>query len=129
MIELLESGYKARVAVRSESAFDRIKSLAPLQPYLSQIETIVVPNIVAPGAYDKAAKGVKHVVHVASPTFASDTIKDFEKDVIEPAVKGTVGMLDSVAKEAGVKRVVITSSALAIASFQEIMSGEQIDGT
>jgi nucleoside-diphosphate-sugar epimerase len=128
LIELLQTGYKARVAVRSEAAYDRIRSLAPLQPYLSQIETIVVPDIVAPGAYDKAVKGVEHVIHVASPTFASDTIKDFEKDVIEPAVKGTVGMLDSVAKEAGVKRVVITSSALAIASFQEIMSGEQIDG-
>jgi nucleoside-diphosphate-sugar epimerase len=96
---------------------------------VSQIsDVVVVPDITAPDAYKEAVKGVKYIIHVASPTFPASSIQNFEDDVIKPAVSGTLSMLEAAAKESGVERLVITSSVLAVASFPELLSGETIDG-
>lgn len=74
---------------------------------------VVVPVIEAAGAYDEAVKNVDGIIHVASPvTF------DWQdpSEVIEPAVKGTTGILESAAKFGDkVRRIVITSSSGAVA--------------
>ncbi|OPB45484.1 reductase [Trichoderma guizhouense] len=115
LVLLLEAGYKVRAAVRNVAGFERIKALKSAAPYVSQIEHIVVPDITVPGAYDEAVKGVKYVVHVASPFSSPDLVQsDYESSFIQPAVKGTVGMLDSAITAESVKRVVITGSILSI---------------
>lgn len=54
-----------------------------------------------------------YVVHTASPCHLSP--KDPVKDILDPAIKGTTGMLKSIhAYAPTVKRVVITSSSAAI---------------
>ena len=58
--------------------------------------------------------GCEYVHHVASP-FPLEEPKT-EAEVIEPAVQGTLGVLKAVAKAGSVKRVVLTSSCIAIAS-------------
>ena len=74
-------------------------------------------------------KGVKYVVHVASPFASPDLFNaDPESAYMQPAVKGTVGMLDSADKVPGIERVVITGSILPIASFP-LASGAVVDGT
>jgi len=81
------------------------------------------------GAYDDAVKGVKYVVHVASPFASPDLMESqFETGYIQPAIQGTVGILDSALKTKGIERIVITSSIVAIASFAVAGTGVVIDG-
>lgn len=50
--------------------------------------------------------------HLASPCIV-DQVHDPERELLDPAIKGTVNVLTA-AKELGVKRVVVTSSISAI---------------
>ena len=66
-----------------------------------------------PGALDEAVKGVDGVIHTASPFVLQ--VEDNERDLLDPAIKGTTEILKAVQKYAPqVKRVVITSSFSAI---------------
>lgn len=66
------------------------------------------------GAYDKAVAGVDGLLHMASPVQFS---WEDPKEVIGPAVNGVTGILASVQKYgSGIKRVVLTSSSVAIVS-------------
>ncbi|CAK5279249.1 unnamed protein product, partial [Mycena citricolor] len=108
----LEEGYAVRGTVRSE---DKGKHLIEtFKSYGDKFEVVVVPDITADGAFDEAVKGVQAIAHTASPFHfqAEDPAV-----LIDPAVKGTVGMLKSVLKNGkDVKRIVVTSSAAAIVS-------------
>ncbi len=129
MVRLLESGYQVRVAVRTVTGFEKIKALPSTTPYESQIEHVVVPDITVPGAYDAAVRGVKYILHVASP-FASPELfrADHDDAYIGPAVKGTLGMLDSAKGTDGIERIVIASSVLAIAGFHVIGTDTIVNG-
>lgn len=52
------------------------------------------------------------IIHVASPFHFK--ITDYNKDLYEPAIQGTAGILKEAIKEKSVKRVVITSSFAAV---------------
>lgn len=61
----------------------------------------------------RAVKDCTYVIHVASP-FPAHNARD-EMEVIGPAVEGTKNVLEACAKtKGGVKRVVLTSSVVAI---------------
>lgn len=129
LVEVLKAGYKVRAAVRNQAGFDRIASLKPLAPYVSNLESVIVPDITVPGAYDEAVKGVKYVVHIASPLVKPvDTEELFQSEVIQPAIRGTVGILEAANKVTGIERIVITASILSIASFDTMASGARTDG-
>ena len=129
LVQLLEAGYQVCAAVRTAAGFEKIKALKPTAPYSAQLTHIVVPDITVPGAYNDAVKGVKYVVHVASPLDVNlpDDI-DYETQLIQPAVRGTVGMLESANKVSGIDRIVITGSVLSIIGFSDIGSIETLDG-
>lgn len=115
LIRLLQAGYSVRCAVRSTASFDRITSLAPTKPYLSQLSSVLVPDITVPGAYDEAVIGITYVIHVASPIFATSLEEvseddDFESSLLRPAVRGTTSMLEAAGKQSTIQRVVITGS-------------------
>jgi dihydroflavonol-4-reductase len=63
-------------------------------------------------------KACEIVIHTASP-FVISNYKDAVKDIIEPAVKGTINVLETANRTTTVKRVVVTSS---IASILEMPS-------
>ena len=94
-------------------------------PSPEQLSIVIVPDLAIPHAYDDAVKGVDYVIHVAFPasTGGDMTQQEYEKHFIEGGIQGTVGMLQSAAKEESIKRVVITSSIAAIMPFQEMLSG------
>lgn len=73
---------------------------------------VTVPDIVAPGAFSTAVKGVDSIIHVASPYHFRVT--DNEKDLLIPAREGTLNVLRDAAKEKSVKNVIITSSFAAL---------------
>ncbi|TAQ91533.1 hypothetical protein B7494_g154 [Chlorociboria aeruginascens] len=75
----------------------------------------IVEDIAQEGAFDEAVKieGLEAVIHTASPFHFN--ITDIKKDLIDPAVIGTTGILKAIKKNApSVKHVVITSSFASI---------------
>ncbi|KAJ7766216.1 D-lactaldehyde dehydrogenase [Mycena metata] len=118
---LLEEGYSVRGAVRSA---DKGKHLTELfASYGDKFELVVVPDITQDGAFDEAVKGVDAIEHTASPFHFQ---ADEPAELIEPALKGTVGILESARKYGpSVKRVVVTSScaaALNISTEPQLLS-------
>ncbi|KAH6904343.1 D-lactaldehyde dehydrogenase [Coprinopsis sp. MPI-PUGE-AT-0042] len=111
--KLLEKGYYVRAAVRAPGKAKHLQDL--FKSYSDKLEFAYVPDIGKEGAFDEAAKGVDAILHTASPaTLATKN----PRDVIEPAVNGTVNVLKSALNAgSGLKRVVITSSIAAMASL------------
>ena len=68
-------------------------------------------------------EGCDYVLHIASPFVIADPKR--EEDVIEPAVNGTLRALKAAAK-AGVKKLVLTSSTVAMTGDkkQQILNQE-----
>ena len=124
LVLALEAGYRVRAAVRSQAkaetilAAPSIKALAPG----SKLGFTIVPNIAADGAYDDAVKDVNAILHIASP-LAIPT-DDYERDIIVPSIKGILNILKASAKELSVKRIVITSSIIAVIPFTDFMVTE-----
>ena len=58
--------------------------------------------------------GISAVIHVASPFTVG--IQDPKKDLLDPAIEGTLNVIQSTHK-AGIKRMVITSSFMAVFDF------------
>lgn len=129
---LFKQGYAVRATVRSaDKGVHLAKTFAA---YGEKLEIVVVEDITAVrdfflhytyhkirthvsqgGAFDKAVEGVDAVMHLAAPVHF-DVVEPAE--MIDPTVKGTVGLLNSViAHGHSVKRVVYTSSAVAVATL------------
>ena len=107
--ELLARGYEVRGTVRSRARALKEAALARI-PGAERLE-LVEADLLKPASFDKPAQGCEAVLHMASP-YALD-VKDPQRDLVDPAVKGTEAVLAAAAK-AGVKRVVLTSSMAAI---------------
>ena len=75
-----------------------------------ELSFAIVPDITAPDVYEEAIKDVSYAVHIASPLASSVEGDNYEATIIQPAVQGTLAMLEAAKKSGTVKRVVITSS-------------------
>jgi len=107
---LLEKGYKVVGTVRSEKKGNYLKNL--FKDHADRFSFVIVEDIEKEGAFDEAVVGCDAVEHTASPFHFK---ADDPQELIRPAVQGTVGILESIRKNApGVKRVVITSSVASI---------------
>jgi nucleoside-diphosphate-sugar epimerase len=113
----LEAGYHVRAAVRSEQKATILGSNSVLKttPGFSNLSFVVVPDFLAPGAFDEAAKYTRYIIHVASPIITKlPESDDYEAHFVQPAVQGTLGVFESARKAGTVTRIVVTSSAVAI---------------
>jgi len=112
---LLRSGYQVRATVRSQEKADKIKEAHP-GVSKERLDFAIVEDIAIEGAFDTAVVSeppFEAVIHTASPFHMNVT--DTKKDLLDPAVLGTTGILKAVKAHApSVKRVVITSSFAAI---------------
>lgn len=116
LLHALKAGYSVRAALRSLTKLYSITSSAPIKALnleAGRLTFMEVPDITAEGAYDKAIKDCGAVIHVASPLIRPQ-FTDFQRDILDPAVKGTLSLLRSAASTPNVKRVVITSSVVAV---------------
>ncbi|RAL16171.1 SDR family oxidoreductase [Aspergillus homomorphus CBS 101889] len=108
----LEAGYNVRGTVRSASSAEIVQSRYPPE-YTDQLSFAIVPDIAVPGAFDSAVRDVSGVIHTASPFFLAVT--DNEADLLQPAIQGTLNLLNAIAAHGPtVSRVVVTSSFAAI---------------
>lgn len=115
LAELLQSGYRARVSSRKLASAEKLKDAESIKPYVNDVEFIEIPDVLAPGAYDTAVQNVDFILHLASPIPDPSLSGNPKKHYIDPAVQGTIRMLESVAKSSTVKRVVVTSSVVVLA--------------
>lgn len=104
--ELLENGYEVRASVRSDRRKDELQALFP--DAALEFATL---DLTSDDGWQDALKGCDVLIHTASP-FPLTEPKD-PQDLIRPAVDGTLRAMRA-AKDAGIKRVVLTSSCAAI---------------
>lgn len=111
-LKLLNAGYNVRGTVRR---LDRAAEMhAALQPYLTEHAgqlSLVQADLESDAGWAEAMAGVAALVHTASP-FPIAQPKD-PATLIRPAVEGTERVLKAAAA-AGVTRVVLTSSCVAV---------------
>ncbi|KAK4445962.1 putative NADPH-dependent methylglyoxal reductase GRP2 [Podospora aff. communis PSN243] len=124
LLHLLESGYHVRAAVRSEAKIAAVLSrpqIRALNPG-PRLTFTIVPDISVPGAYDHAVDGVTHIIHIASPLATGDSVPADQHDefFIRPAVQGTLNLLEAANMVGTVRRVVITSSIVALVPYNEM---------
>lgn len=106
----LAAGTRVRLSVRKEEQIETLKQLFSAKP--DQLEFVVIPDISNPEAFEGKLDGVEHVLHLASPM--PGTGEDFKSDYLKPAVEGTESILKAAKASSSVKRVVVTSSVLAV---------------
>ena len=112
--QLLSMGRRVRGTVRSLS---RNRDLSPLRmlPGAAALE-LVEADLLTEGSFDRAAEGCSYVLHTASPYTL--TVKDPQRELVAPAVNGTINVLAS-CERARVNRVVLTSSMAAVTDEPE----------
>ncbi|PSN60796.1 NADPH-dependent methylglyoxal reductase-like protein GRE2 [Corynespora cassiicola Philippines] len=109
--QLLQRGHSVVATVRSEGKAESIRKAYPdLEP--GRLDFAIVPDVAQPNAFDEALVSnpyIEAVIHTASPFHFNVT--DVQKDLLDPAINGTTGILKAIVSKAPqVKRVVITSS-------------------
>jgi len=109
--ELLKNGYSVRGSVRNLAKTDEVingikKEIDPK----GNLEFCEL-DLMKDAGWDMAMEGCDYVLHIASPFVVK--VPKYENELIKPAVEGTLRALKA-AKKAGVKRVVLTSSTVAM---------------
>lgn len=108
---LLARGCRVRGTVRSlrdPARYDFLTSLPGADDRLALFEA----SLQHEGSYDTAVAGCTAVMHGASPYVLH--VEDPQRDLVDPAVQGTLNVLRSCARTESVARVVLTSSMAAI---------------
>ncbi|KAJ5825105.1 NAD-dependent epimerase/dehydratase [Penicillium robsamsonii] len=117
---LLQHGFDTVVTVRSEEKGKRIIEAHPDVPK-EKLSYVIVKDVAKDGAFDEAVKSsppFDYVLHTASPFHFN--VQDPVKDFLDPAIKGTTGILKAIKEYApNVKRVVITSSYAAMVNGKQ----------
>lgn len=112
---LIAKDFSVVTTVRSQEKAQQIRNAYPNLP-ASKLDFSIVPDIAKPDAFDQAVVSsppFSAVIHSASPFHFNVT--DVQKELLDPAVMGTTGILKSIKKNAPtVKRVAITSSFAAM---------------
>lgn len=108
---LLEAGHRVRGTVRSLARPDAHAFLTGL-PGAAERLTLVEADLLDPSSFDAAVAGCDTMLHMASPYVM--TVADAQRDLVDPAVQGTLHVLRACARAASVRRVVVTSSMAAV---------------
>jgi nucleoside-diphosphate-sugar epimerase len=114
ILQLLAAGHTVRTTVRNMKRADDARALwrtGGAAEASAQAVTIVEADLMKDDGWADAVRGAEYVLHVASPF--PTTIPKNEDDVVVPARQGVLRVLRA-ARDAGVKRVVLTSSFAAV---------------
>lgn len=108
VLQLLQKGYKVRTTLRSMNKKNDVLAMMKVGG-IDKIENLefIETDLTKDTNWDLAVEGCDFVLHVASPIYLK--IPKDENEMILPAVEGTIRVLRA-ARNAGVKRVVITSN-------------------
>ena len=111
--KLLTDGHvRVRGTVRSLTNKEKVKPLQELVPDAKYPLEIVEAQLDNPDCWKEAVQGCSYVYHVASPV-PLELPRD-ENEVIKPAVEGTLSVFKACAECGSIKRIVLTSSIVAV---------------
>ncbi|QOZ08051.1 aldehyde reductase [Bradyrhizobium sp. CCBAU 51765] len=112
ILALLDAGYLVRTTVRSLAREAEVRSNLKVGGVDAEDRlSFVAVDLTADRGWTEAADGCTYVQHGASPTPSGNQVR--EEDWVKPAVEGNLRVLRA-ARDAGVKRVVLTSAFGAI---------------
>jgi dihydroflavonol-4-reductase len=127
IVQLLAAGYRVRTTVRNLSRADDVRALAAAGAASSGLKLatgtveVVAADLLSDEGWADAVSECRYVLHVASP-FPVTQPKD-ENELIMPAREGALRVLRA-SRDAGVKRVVLTSSFAAIGYSPKTHDGD-----
>ncbi|QND55351.1 SDR family oxidoreductase [Mesorhizobium huakuii] len=112
IVELLKAGYRVRTTVRSaKREADVLAMLKAGGAEPGDRLSFAIADLMSDAGWPQAVAGCDYVLHVASPF--PPGVPKHEDDLIIPAREGALRVLRA-ARDAGAKRVVLTSSFAAI---------------
>jgi nucleoside-diphosphate-sugar epimerase len=124
VVELLRQGYAVRTTVRDLAREPEVRAAIGSQVDPGGRLTVLAADLLSDEGWGSAVGGCDYVLHVASP-FPPVQPKD-PGELIVPAREGTLRVLRA-ALDAGVERVVVTSSVAAITGSGKAVSGRALD--
>lgn len=127
VLQLLEAGHRVVGSARSLERDEELRSA--IGPHLSDkalLEnlTVVALDLSNPSGWDAAMTGVDVLMHTASP-FPLVQPKD-EQETIKPATEGVKHAFEA-ARKAGIKRIILTSSTVAITTGNTLADKSAFD--
>ena len=122
---LLENGHTVRLTVRDRNKTDKFDYLVKIAENTKGTLEIWQADLLQSGSYDEVAKGCDAVAHIASPFILN--VRDPQKELLDPAFRGTINVLEAANKSGTVKKVVLTSSVAAIYGDCIDMKSQGID--
>ncbi|CAN6722578.1 unnamed protein product [Malus baccata var. baccata] len=120
---LLQRGYAVKASVRDPNDTNKTEHLLSLDGAKERLH-LFKADLLEEGSFDAVVDGCVGVFHTASPVQFSVT--DPQAELVEPAVKGTLNVLQSCVKSPAVKRVVMTSSMAAVMSTGKPLTSDVV---
>ncbi|WKA01859.1 hypothetical protein VitviT2T_020112 [Vitis vinifera] len=108
---LLLRGYTVKATLRNPDDPKKTEHLLALKGAKERLH-LFKADLLEEGSFDSIVEGCEGVFHTASPVLLEVT--DPKVELIDPAVKGTLNVLRSCAKVPAIRRVVVTSSIVAV---------------
>ncbi|KYQ93761.1 hypothetical protein DLAC_05151 [Tieghemostelium lacteum] len=112
---LLEKGYKVRACLRNHLDSNRTKFLKDLDVEGGNLEFADGELVGNKTDYESIFQGCYAVLHVASPYL--HVFEDKERDLVKPAVEGTLSVINACSKVSTVRKLIITSSTAAVVNL------------
>ncbi|KAL4600977.1 hypothetical protein ACB092_11G238800 [Castanea dentata] len=120
---LLQRGYTVQATVRDTNDPKKTEHLLSLDGAKERLQ-LFKADLLKEGSFDSAVDGCQGVFHTASPVIL--TANDPQSQIIDPAVKGTLNVLQSCAKVPSIKRVIITSSMASVMFKKEPLTPDVV---
>lgn len=76
LVETLARGYRVRAIIRRAEQAEQLRRAKSINRFLANLETIVVRDFIASGAFEGALDGASGVIHVASPLPSPVSVRD-----------------------------------------------------
>ncbi|XP_010690599.2 tetraketide alpha-pyrone reductase 1 [Beta vulgaris subsp. vulgaris] len=121
---LLSSGYFVIGTVRDPGDVKKLEHLWRLEGAKERLK-LVKADLMEEGSFDGAVWGCEGVFHTASPV--AGTKKDPKAEILEPAIRGTLNVLESCKKNPSLRRVVLTSSSSTVRIREDIDPSVPLD--
>ncbi|KAL0794683.1 hypothetical protein Bca101_066060 [Brassica carinata] len=108
---LLLRGYTVRATVRDPTDTAKTEHLLALEGAKERLK-LFKADLLEECSFEQAIEGCDAVFHTASPV--KFIVTDPQTELIDPALKGTINVLNTCKKTSSVKRVIVTSSMAAV---------------
>ncbi len=110
---LLDRGFDVHATVRDPRDPAKTAHLEAIARISPGTLTLFRADLLDPDGFDQAMAGCGLVFHTASPLIVR-AVDDPVRDLVEPATRGTQSVLEAANRTASVRRIVLTSSIVAV---------------